>query len=73
MMLSRIRAAEQEVVLQDHAEALPQVPKVDLAQIGAVDLQVAAVVAVDALQQAGDGGLAGAAAADDPEHGAGGD
>ena len=66
------RAAEQEVVLQHHAEALAQMPQVDLAQIGAVDLQEAAVVAVDALQQAGDGGLAGAAAADDAEHGAGG-
>ena len=32
------RAAEQEIVLQHHAEALPQVPQVDLAQIGAVDL-----------------------------------
>ena len=35
------RAAEQEVVLQHDAEALPQVAQVDLAQVDAVDLQVA--------------------------------
>ena len=57
------RAAEQEVVLQHDAEALAQVAQVDLAQIGAVDLHIAGVVAVDALQQAGDGRLAGAATA----------
>ena len=43
------RAAEQEVVLQDDAEALPQVPEVDLPQIRAVDLEEAAVVPVDPL------------------------
>ena len=36
------RAAEQEVVLQHHAEALPQMAQVDFAQIDAVDLQEAA-------------------------------
>ena len=72
MMLSRIDAAEQKIVLQHHAEALAQMPQIDLAQIRAVDLHEAAVVAVDPLQQAGDRRLARAAAADDAEHGAGG-
>ena len=49
------RAAEQEVVLQHDTEALPQMAQVDLAQVAAVDLQEARIVAVDALQQAGDG------------------
>ena len=59
-----------EIVLQHHTEALPQMPKIDLAQIGAVDFYEAAIVAIDPLQQAGDRGLARAAAADDAEHGA---
>src|SRR5215471_1886018 len=49
MMLSRIepRHRKQKIVLQHHAEALPQMAQVDLAQIGAVDLDKAGVVAVD--------------------------
>ena len=69
-MLSRTRAAEQKIVLQHHTEALPQMAEIDFAQIGAVNFYEAAVVAIDPLQQAGDGGLARAAAADDTEHGA---
>ena len=49
------RAAEQEVLLQYDAVALAQVAQIDLAQIRAVQLQEAAVVAVDALEQARDG------------------
>ena len=64
-------AAEQEVVLQHHAEALAQMAQVDLAQIRAVDLHRAGIVAVDAHQQPGDGGLAGARSTDQPEHRAG--
>src|SRR5271167_4315297 len=64
------RAAEEEVVLQDNAEALPKMAEVDLAQIGAVELQEPAVVAIDALQEASHRGLAGAAPSDDAERGA---
>ena len=61
-------SAEQEIVLQHHAEALPQMPEVDLAQIRAVNFMKPLIVAIDALQQAGDGGFAGATAPDDAQH-----
>ena len=47
--------------------------QINLPQIGTIDFDGAFIVAVDALQQSGDGGFAGAAAADQPKHGAGGD
>ena len=47
------RAAEQEVLLQHDAEAGAQMAQVDLPQIGAVDLDEARILAVDALQAAG--------------------
>ena len=53
-----------------HPEAAAQMRQIDLAQIGAVDLEVAAVLAIDALKQARDGRFARAAAADEAEHGA---
>ena len=43
------RTAEQEVVLQHHAEVLSQMAQVDIAQIGSVDLQEAAVISIDSL------------------------
>ena len=67
------RAAEQEVALKNHTEVLAQMPQVDLAQIRPVDLQEASVIAVDPLQQAGDRGLARAAAPDDAQQSACGD
>ena len=44
--------------------------EVDLPQLDAVDLEKAAVLAVDALQQPGDRALARPAAPDDAQHGA---
>jgi hypothetical protein len=46
--------------------------KVDLTQVRAIDFQEARIVAVDALQQPRDGGLAQARPPDDAEHRAGG-
>src|SRR5580704_3729099 len=68
MMLSRIEPRNQEIVLQYDAEALPQMPQINFAQIGPVDLQKPAIVAVDPLQQPGDRRLARAALADNAEH-----
>src|ERR1700730_9568306 len=61
-------AAEEEVLLQHDAEALAQMPQVDLAQIRPVDPHRARIVAVDPHEQAGDRGLTGARAADQAEH-----
>ena len=43
-------AAEQEVFLQHHAEAAPQMRQIDLPQVGAVDLDGAFIFAIDTLQ-----------------------
>src|SRR5208337_2058516 len=64
-------AAEQEVVLQHNAQAAAQVAQVDGAQFGAVDSKETVVVPVDPLQQPGQRRLAGPAAPDDAQHGAG--
>ena len=44
------RTSEQEVVLQDDAQILPQMTKVDLSNVDAVDLHKSAVFSVDRLQ-----------------------
>ena len=62
------RAGEEEVLLRHDADVLTQVHEIDLAQIHAVDLDHALIAGVQALQQAGDGGLARAAAPHDAEH-----
>jgi hypothetical protein len=63
------RSSEQEVFLQNNAEALSQMPKIDFAKIRTVHLDEAAVVAIDPLQQARDCGFSGAATPDDAQHG----
>ena len=49
------RTAEEKIALQDYAEALPQMAKVDVLQVAPVDLEKTAVVTIEALQQTGDG------------------
>src|SRR5262249_58257029 len=58
-------AAEQEVFLKYDADIAAQVIEVVFANVDAVDLDQPVVFAVQALQQARDGGLARAAAAHD--------
>src|SRR5262249_35995620 len=53
---------------QNDTQALPQMPQIDLAQIGPVDFNETAVIAIDGLKQASDRGFAGAAAADHADH-----
>ena len=70
-MLSRIGAAEQEVLLQHHPEVTPHMRQVHFAKIVAVQLHEALVVAGDPLKQARDRRLARAAAPDQAQHRAG--
>ena len=55
------RAAEQEILLQHHAEAAAQMIDVVFAHVDAVDLDQAVVIGMQPLQQPRDGGLARAA------------
>src|SRR5471032_3298829 len=64
-------AAEQEVLLQDHADLAAQVRQLDLARVDAVEADNAFDHRIQTLDQLGQGGLARAAAADDADHGAG--
>ena len=61
------RAAEQEVLLQHHAEAAAQVIDVVFAHVDPVDLDQAFVVGMQPLQQPRHGRLAGTAAAHETE------
>src|SRR6516162_10198146 len=62
------RTAEQKAVLQDHPQTGAEVVDVNFTQIIAVDLDKPLVIAVQHLQEAGDGGLARAAAPHDSEY-----
>ena len=61
------RAAEQEVFLQDHADAAAQMRNIVFADVDAVDLDQALVIRMKALQQARDGRLARTAAPHDAQ------
>ena len=58
-------AGEEEWVLQDDAEAAAKRSEVLVADVDAVDQDLAALHVVEAHHQRGDGGLAGAGVADD--------
>ena len=61
------RSAEQEVVLQDDADALAQMDEIDLPAVEAVDAHQPLLDRIEALDQPRDRRLAGAALADDAE------
>src|SRR5436189_134133 len=62
------RSPEQEVILQHDAESLSEVAQVDFAKVHPVQLEEAAVIAVDTLQKAGDRRFPRSASPDDAEH-----
>ena len=66
-------AAEQEILLQHHADAGAQMAEIELAQVVAVDAHGTRLDRVHAADEAGQRRLAGAAAADDAEDRAGAD
>ena len=70
-MLSLTRSAEQEVVLEDDADALSEMDEVDLPAVEAVDPDKPLLHAVEALDEPRDRRLARAALADDADYGAG--
>ena len=62
------RAAEQQRVLQHEAHLIAQRLQRELADVGAVDLDLPRLGIVEARDQAGDGRLAGAGRPDDRRH-----
>ena len=58
------RAAEQEVFLEHNPEALAQMTQVDVAQLHSIDFYRTRIFAADTHEQPGNGGFAGARAAD---------
>ena len=71
MMLSRIEPRNRKLSWRTTPKSLAQMAQVDFLEVDAVELEEAAIVAVDPLQQPRDRRFSRAAAPDDAEHGSG--